>query len=246
MRPSHLSPEELKQHIAAVIENMPATPLYDSALLACSRHIDEIKSVGEAPYHKVACILKLIRRPEQLRQIEVACPQIDGETGELWRNFIKEDIPKWQTKVYQPDDSKLWWKVYEGLKTQEDEAIARDELAFQLAYDVIQAEKKQHEVKIIEPWEMANFGLQVPAGARANPSKAATPGSGSGATRTQPVPLSITGSAASSAARVMKRALPAPKTSGKKFLEKTRRQLKQQKAVQAVNERYLAGRKSQV
>ena len=57
-------------------------------------------------------MLLRVENPDQLRQIEMASPQIAGEDGEIWMEYIKRDIAKWQDKAHEPKNPKNWYKVY--------------------------------------------------------------------------------------------------------------------------------------
>ena len=109
---------------------MPAASLTAMAQNAAIRNISSITDIADLPYHVVAPVLSRIDNPQQLRDVEVACPHIAESSGPLWQAFIKRDVSNAESKMMYPKDPKNWWKVYRKMTKQEaaDKAAAEEAL----------------------------------------------------------------------------------------------------------------------
>jgi elongin-A len=109
---------------------MPAPSLVAMAQNAAIRNITSITDIADLPYRAVAPILSRIDNPQQLRDVEVACPHIAESSGPLWQAFIKRDVSNAESKMCYPKDPKNWWKVYKKMVKQEaaDKAAAEEAL----------------------------------------------------------------------------------------------------------------------
>ncbi|KAI9739086.1 MAG: hypothetical protein M1834_007299 [Cirrosporium novae-zelandiae] len=105
---------------------MPALPLFDIAKQACIRSIKSITDVGDIPYNIIRPALLRVENPYQLMELEKASPQLLGEDEELWRAFIKRDIPNWEKKPHVPQNPHNWSKVYKKLKKEAEAEINKD------------------------------------------------------------------------------------------------------------------------
>lgn len=104
---------------------MPAPSLSAMAQNAAIRNISSITDIADLPYHAVEPILRRIDNPQQLREVEIACPHIAESSGPLWQELIKRDVSKAESKMLYPKDPKNWWKIYRKMCKQE----AEDKLA---------------------------------------------------------------------------------------------------------------------
>ena len=109
---------------------MPAPSLMAMAQNAAIRNIMSINDIADLPYHAVEPILRRVDNPQQLRDIEVTCPQIAEHSGPLWQELIKRDVSNGASKMLYPKDPKNWWKVYRKMVKQEsaDKAAAEETL----------------------------------------------------------------------------------------------------------------------
>lgn len=113
-----------------------------------------INSVGDAPYPQLPSMLVKVQSPEQLRQIEIASPQICGEDGEVWLKLIKRDIPGWGKKEHQlkdpisPDD---WYRLYWALRAEARREIEADEEKLRAAMLTLEKESEKHQSKHVHP-----------------------------------------------------------------------------------------------
>ncbi|MCJ1249238.1 hypothetical protein MMC30_006461 [Trapelia coarctata] len=148
---------------------MPAPSLYHLARKACIKNIRSITDVGDVPYDLLRPILLKIENPEQLvllpsplcnmlqltyapqRELEEASPQLCGADAELWREFIKRDIPNWEKKPHEPTNPKNWSKVYRKLRQANQKEVEEDEQILKAALDGIKIERAKHTSKVVDP-----------------------------------------------------------------------------------------------
>lgn len=111
------------------------------------------------PYEVAIHVLKTIKNPAQLREIEENCPHIADSDAELWKAFIVRDIPNWESKMIYPQNPRSWWKVYRKLMRQEEliEAAQEDALRKQLVKDTI---KKSEQSTTYVP-QVVSFAATV-------------------------------------------------------------------------------------
>jgi elongin-A len=144
---------------------MPAPTLYNLAKTRLIQNITLLTDIGDLPYSFLAPILRHIQNPAQLALLETTCPQLLGETGEIWLRFIKRDIPNWEHKPHSPKDPKNWSKVYKKLvkEAEREKLEAQEQLKQQMA---ALNEKRSNKTQIIE----GNVGVNHAARARARGS----------------------------------------------------------------------------
>ena len=83
----------------------------------------DLTDVGDFEFWKIRDVLARVTSPEQLHEIEIASPQIQGEDEELWRALIARDIPDWRKKNYVPKDPRKWFQVYKKYKKEQQREI---------------------------------------------------------------------------------------------------------------------------
>lgn len=128
---------------------MPAPTLTSMAQNAAIRNIASITDIAELPYHAVAPILARIDNPQQLRDVEVACPHIAESTGPLWQALIKRDVSNAESKMLYPKDPKNWWKVYRKMVKQESADKAAAEEALMAAMNGLKDAKSGKETTFV-------------------------------------------------------------------------------------------------
>lgn len=106
-------------------------------------------SVGDLPYKLVRPILLKVQAPEQLHAIEQASPHLIGETDELWLNFIKRDVPNWETKRHMPSDPKNWLKVWKKLRKEAQEEMNQGKGDLVAALSSIKKEREKNQSTIV-------------------------------------------------------------------------------------------------
>lgn len=109
------------------------------AARAAARNINDIVDFGTMPYEVAYNVLKTIKSPAQLHEIEKNCPHIADADAELWKAFIVRDIPNWEQKMIYPTNPRSWWKVYRKLMREEEliEAAQEEALRKQLVRNTI-------------------------------------------------------------------------------------------------------------
>ena len=146
--------------VYSVYSIMPVPSLFVLAKTRLVQNIHMLEDIGDIPYAFLAPVLRQIQVPSQLAQLEANCPQIQGETGEIWLRLIKRDIPAWDKKPHQPRDPKNWGKVYKKLKREaEAEAEAQQEELRQ-KMQALKKDRHGHQTTIVD----TKFNL--PAAAR--------------------------------------------------------------------------------
>ncbi|MCJ1368509.1 hypothetical protein MMC16_007653 [Acarospora aff. strigata] len=172
---------------------MPALPLYHLARKACIKNIKSITDVGDIPYELIRPVLIKLENPHQLRDLEKASPQLCGADAEIWREFIKRDIPNWETKPHQPKNPKNWYKVYTKLRAENQAEVDKDADILKAAMDGIKTERAKHTSRVVDARtvpKLPRMGGMRAEGGRSRQSTGGTASSaltfGSGS-RTRPV-----------------------------------------------------------
>ncbi|KAI9789867.1 MAG: hypothetical protein M1833_002153 [Piccolia ochrophora] len=147
---------------------MPAKSLYLLARSRCIKYIKFITDVGDVPYERVRSVLTKVENPEQLRQLELASPQICGEDAEIWQELIKRDIPRWWKKQQEPKNPKNWHKLYHKLLREKEADVARDAEVLKAAMDKLSNEKAQNKSHLVDPSELPGIRKATALG-RVNP-----------------------------------------------------------------------------
>lgn len=94
---------------------MPVASLSELARQRLIKNIDLLTDIGDLPYSFLEPVLRHIQNPTQLEELEKNCPQIQGETKEIWKRYIRRDVPDWDKDPVAPRDDKKWSKVYRNL-----------------------------------------------------------------------------------------------------------------------------------
>ncbi|CAD6576221.1 MAG: hypothetical protein ASARMPRED_007654 [Alectoria sarmentosa] len=130
---------------------------------ACIKNIRSITDVGDTPYRIVRSVLLRIENPEQLRKIELASPQICGQDGEIWLEFIKRDVPNWDKKPYEPENPKKWYKAYKKLVMDSQKEVEDDAAELKATLDRI-----KHDQSLRKAQQVELRGVKVPEGMKSN------------------------------------------------------------------------------
>ncbi|PHH67246.1 hypothetical protein CDD81_3015 [Ophiocordyceps australis] len=131
---------------------MPLKSLFELATSACLQHIKEINSIGDfLPYPTMRHILTKIESANQLHQIELNSPQIQGETGEIWTKIIENDFPlEYRANTYLPSSPDKWYRVWQKYKREHDAALKQSEEQLKSALLGLQEDKEKNVSKIVE------------------------------------------------------------------------------------------------
>ncbi|MCJ1228788.1 hypothetical protein MMC12_005451 [Toensbergia leucococca] len=106
------------------------------------------------PYEIARPILIKLENPEQLRELEKASPQICGLDAEIWREFIKRDIPNWESKPHEPKNPVNWYKVYRKLRLESQREVDKDAEILKAAMEGIKTERAKHTSKVVDQKSM--------------------------------------------------------------------------------------------
>lgn len=146
---------------------MPAPSLYQLASKACIRNVRSefpptpswipfltprtgLTDVGDTTWVEIRHVLLKLESPIQLRQLELASPQLAGEDAELWEHFIARDIPKWAEKNYQPANPKSWYKVYEKYKKEDEVELRESQERLRAQMHGYRDHKQSHITKLVD------------------------------------------------------------------------------------------------
>jgi elongin-A len=129
---------------------MGVTSLFDQAKIRLIANIHMLSDIGDLPYAFLAPVLRCVKNPDQLMELEANCPQLLGETGELWLKIIKRDIPNYAKKPHEPRDPKNWGKVYRKLKRESEQEEEQQKNALKEQLQALQNNRKGQQTTIIE------------------------------------------------------------------------------------------------
>ncbi|EFX00012.1 RNA polymerase 2 transcription factor siii subunit [Grosmannia clavigera kw1407] len=97
-------------------------------LAVALRNVASITDIGELPFEAARPLLKKVENAAQLHELELNCPQLAAEPGqmaELWSRLLQKKFPKWDERGYAFDDDMSWFEIYNAVK----EAVDRDNAA---------------------------------------------------------------------------------------------------------------------
>lgn len=116
------------------------------------RNIHLISSVGtELPHDNphVQKILSKVASAQQLHEIEVNSPQLQGHIENFWKELINRHFPGSRKKNYVPSNPSGWYKVYNRHKKEDDESLEAANATLKKAFTNIAAEKEKNESLIL-------------------------------------------------------------------------------------------------
>ncbi|KAL4783092.1 putative RNA polymerase II transcription factor SIII subunit A, partial [Aspergillus varians] len=115
---------------------------------AAIRNVKFLNDIGNIPYSLARPFLLKIESPEKLRSLELLSPHIMSGDVELWLEFIKRDIPKWDQ--YQlPEEPECWYDVYCELREEVQREVDEDAEKLKMALDGISSERAKHSTKFV-------------------------------------------------------------------------------------------------
>ncbi|PLB47078.1 RNA polymerase II transcription factor SIII subunit A [Aspergillus steynii IBT 23096] len=128
---------------------MPAPSLRQLCTATAIRNVKYLSDIGNIPYALARPFLVRIESPERLRSIESQSPHIADKDGELWFDFIKRDIPKWD-QYELPEPSECSYDLYCDLREQIQRALDEDARRLKMALDGISSERAKHNTKLVD------------------------------------------------------------------------------------------------
>ncbi|KAL4889757.1 RNA polymerase II transcription factor SIII subunit A-domain-containing protein [Aspergillus ambiguus] len=127
---------------------MPAPSLLQLATASATRNVKFLNDIGTIPYSLARPFLLKIESPEKLRTLELQSPHLIKEDEELWLEFIKRDIPRWE-EYELPDSPDCWYEVYCDLRERVQRAVDEDAERMKMALDGIKTERAKHSAKFV-------------------------------------------------------------------------------------------------
>ncbi|KAI4238114.1 MAG: hypothetical protein LQ349_001317 [Xanthoria aureola] len=109
---------------------------------ALIKKISLLTDIGDVSYDIIRPVLMKIEKPNQLKSLEEACPQLVGADAEVWISFIKRDVPNAEEKMMHPRNPKNWWKVYDMMLKDHQKEVEEDAIKLKNAYRGIKEAKK--------------------------------------------------------------------------------------------------------
>ncbi|KAJ9648898.1 hypothetical protein H2199_000811 [Coniosporium tulheliwenetii] len=130
---------------------MPARSLFAMARTKLMKNIYRFDDLSDLPY-------------DWLQKL----PQIAQQSGEIWREFIRRDIPGYSTKAdeIEPANPTSWWKLYAKLKREAERNLIRSKEELAAKARGVQAEREAQLVKV-------NQGINDPQRRKRGPASAA-------------------------------------------------------------------------
>ncbi|KAF9885259.1 hypothetical protein FE257_013057 [Aspergillus nanangensis] len=127
---------------------MPAPSLLQLSTATAIRNVKYLNDIGNTPYALARPFLLKIESPEKLRTLELQSPHLIREDTELWLEFIKRDIPRWDEHDL-PETSECWYDVYCDLQDRVQRAVDEDAEKLRMALEGISSERAKHSAKFV-------------------------------------------------------------------------------------------------
>ncbi|KAE8383330.1 RNA polymerase II transcription factor SIII subunit A-domain-containing protein [Aspergillus bertholletiae] len=127
---------------------MPPPSLLQLCTATAIKNVKYLNDIGNVPYTLARPFLLKIESPEKLRTIELQSPHIIDEDKELWLEFIKRDIPRWD-EYDIPEESDYWHDVYYDLRERVQREVDEDAERLKLALDGISSERAKNSAKFV-------------------------------------------------------------------------------------------------
>ncbi|KAL8836231.1 MAG: hypothetical protein Q9170_003008 [Blastenia crenularia] len=102
--------------------------------------------VGNIPYEIIQPVLMRIENPRQLHLLEEASPQLREADEEIWRSFIKRDIPDADSRMLYPSESGSWWDIYCKMRSDYDAEAEEDAMRLKAAFAGIKSQKDERRI----------------------------------------------------------------------------------------------------
>ncbi|KAL4910184.1 hypothetical protein BDW74DRAFT_49244 [Aspergillus multicolor] len=112
------------------------------------RNVKYLNDIGNIPYALARPFLLKIESPEKLRSLEVQSPHLMNDDAELWLEFIKRDIPKWD-EYPLPEQPDCWYDLYCELRDEVQRGVDEDAEKLKMALDGLSSEREKHSTKFV-------------------------------------------------------------------------------------------------
>ena len=128
---------------------MPVPTLYELAKQRLIKNIDMLNDIGDIPFSFLEPVLRHIQNPTQLQELEENCPQIQGQTEDIWLRYVRRDVPDWDKKPHRPSDPKNWSKVYRKLMRDVEKEKLDQENQLKQQMKALQADRDVNKTLIM-------------------------------------------------------------------------------------------------
>ncbi|PSN67586.1 hypothetical protein BS50DRAFT_572668 [Corynespora cassiicola Philippines] len=174
---SRLATDGILDRLDDLPYTMPAPSLKELARTRLIQNVHMLTDIGDLPFHFLAPVLRHIQNPDQLMELEKNCPQIVGQTGDLWLRFIKRDIPDWEKKKHAPQNPDNWSRLYRKMVKDAEKEKEEQEAALRETMRALQKNRAGNQTSIIEANTRPGYD---PAGRRRPPTFRTGGGGGGG------------------------------------------------------------------
>ena len=126
--------------------------LYRMALSVALRSITSIVDVGDLSFSVAKPLLKHIENPDQLRHIELCCPQIGAETAEMdeiWKALITKKFPTYTKNGVPTKDGLHWVDIYHIIQRKEEKKQAEAEEAMRKQFAGYEKAREDNQTHIV-------------------------------------------------------------------------------------------------
>ncbi|KAF5865199.1 hypothetical protein ETB97_005103 [Aspergillus alliaceus] len=127
---------------------MPPPSLLQLCTATAVKNVKFLNDIGNVPYALARPFLTKIESPEKLRTLELQSPHIIDEDKELWLEFIKRDIPRWE-EYDIPEQSDCWYDLYCDLRERVQREVDEDAERLKLALDGISSERAKNSARFV-------------------------------------------------------------------------------------------------
>ncbi|PWY65136.1 RNA polymerase II transcription factor SIII subunit A [Aspergillus eucalypticola CBS 122712] len=127
---------------------MPPPSLLQLCTATAIRNVKQLNDIGNIPYVLARPFLLKVESPEKLRTLELQSPHLMRDDEELWLEFIKRDIPRWD-EYDLPEKPDCWYDVYCDLREQVQRAVEEDAEKLKMALDGISSERQEKSAKLV-------------------------------------------------------------------------------------------------
>ncbi|EHA25139.1 hypothetical protein ASPNIDRAFT_135894, partial [Aspergillus niger ATCC 1015] len=127
---------------------MPPPSLLQLCTATAIRNVKQLNDIGNIPYVLARPFLLKVESPEKLRTLELQSPHLMRDDEELWLEFIKRDIPRWD-EYDLPEKPDCWYDVYCDLREQVQRAVEEDAEKLKMALDGISSERQEKSAKFV-------------------------------------------------------------------------------------------------
>ncbi|OKL60777.1 hypothetical protein UA08_04443 [Talaromyces atroroseus] len=128
---------------------MPARSLLAMSTRVAVQNVRSLTDIGNIPYSLARPFLLKVESPKQLRELEKNSPHIMQDDRELWMEFIKRDIPRWE-QYDLPEESDCWYDIYCDLVEQFQSELEEGALQLKQAVDKFYSDKASNAAVLVK------------------------------------------------------------------------------------------------